>query len=451
MNILSIIIEHKQKEIAKKKKKNPLNSFIYKLNKNDRNFKKSISQKGINLIGELKKASPLTGIISKNFNIKKIINTYDKHASAISIIVDEKFFKGSLKYIETAKKQSALPILCKDFVIDEYQIYEARYAGASAILLIASILTKKQIKHFIRIAQKYKMDSLVEVHSLKELKKALKANAEIIGINNQDLTNFKIDLETTLELAQYIPTKKIVVSESGIKDYNDIIQTNNMVDAFLVGTNLIKSSDLEHSIKNLLSPQVKIRGIKKLEHAQSAARSDADFLEFIFIKNKKNHIETQKAKKIIQKIRQKFPKIKIVGTFKNERLDKINEIAYLLNLDFVQLNGNENPSYCQNVIKPVIKTINAENPKPKIIKILNNYDKNIASFLLKIPKQNKKFYWDIIKDISKNYPIILSGGLNEKNIKQAIKTVQPQIVEISNKTEDEKIDKIKQFINIVKN
>lgn len=455
-NILDKIIQHKKEEIAKSKQEKPLSCFVNGLNPSGRDFKKAISKNGINLIAELKKKSPSSDVIRKNFDIDQIIKIYNKYASAISVLTDEHFFAGSLENLKKVRTLSNLPLLRKDFIIDEYQIYEARDAGADGILLIASVLSKEQIDSFIKVAKKYKMASLVEIRNAKELKKVLPTNVEIIGINNRNLENFKIDIATTLNLAKYIPTDKVVISESGIKDYGDIINFDGMVNAVLVGTSLLNSNNIEHAIKNLLFPQVKICGIRKLEHAKTAVKCGVDFLGFIFVEGKSRYIAPQKAKIIIQKIRQNFPAIKMAGVFQDENLNKVNEIAYLLNLDFVQLHGEESPAYCQNAIKPVIKAIAVKDVKSQIIKTLNKYKKNIASFLFDSAEggSGKKFDWNLVEDISKSYPVILAGGLNCKNVKQAIKTVRPHIVDVSSGVEDENGDKdvkkIKEFIKIAK-
>lgn len=456
MSILSKIIKYKKKEIAKNKKGKPLSGFVNELKPSRRDFKKAISQKGINLIAELKKMSPSAGVINKNFDIEQIIKIYNKYASAISVVTDKHFFGGSLDNLKKAKTLSNLPLLRKDFIIDEYQIYEARSAGADAILLIASVLPQEKISNFIKLAKKYKMSSLVEIHNIKELKKVLIAKAEIIGINNRNLKNFKINLGTTLNLAKYIPGNKIIVAESGIQNYGDIVNFNNNVNAVLAGTSILKNNNIEHNIKNLLSPQIKICGFKQLKHATSAVKAGADFLGFIFVEGRSRYIAPKKAKIIIQKIRKKSPAIKMVGIFQDENLNKVNEIVNSLNLDFAQLHGNESPAYCKNVIKPVIKVIKIDNIKTQIIQILNQYNKNIASFLFDASEggSGKKFDWNLVKNISKNYPIILAGGLNSKNIKQAIQIVQPHIVDVSsgveNKNGDKNIKKIKEFIKIAK-
>ena len=249
-NILDKIIEHKKQEVAQRKREVPLSAFINKLKKSERDFANAIKHKDdkINIIAEIKFASPSEGTIRKDADVRGIAGIYDKYVSAISVLTDEKFFSGNLKFIEIAKEASSLPILGKEFIIDEYQIYELRRYGADAVLLIASVLTVQKIKKFISIADSLKMNCIVEVHNENELKKALAANAQIIGINNRNLRTFRVDLNTTLALAKKIPKGKIIISESGINKIEDFDKLRGKVDAVLVGTALMKEKDIEAKI-----------------------------------------------------------------------------------------------------------------------------------------------------------------------------------------------------------
>ncbi|HHT9130844.1 MAG TPA: indole-3-glycerol phosphate synthase TrpC, partial [Candidatus Brocadiaceae bacterium] len=206
------------------------------------------------IIAEIKKASPSLGVIRTDFNHVEIARLYESSgAAAISVLTDEKFFQGKLSYLTDVKKSVSLPILRKDFIIDPYQIYEARSAGADAILLIAALLSKEEIQRFLELARELGMDCLVEVHSELELEKVLQTSANIIGINNRDLATFKIDLETTLLLKPMIPSGKIVVSESGIKSREDIVKLiKKGVDAVLVGETLMKSTNISTKLHELL-------------------------------------------------------------------------------------------------------------------------------------------------------------------------------------------------------
>ncbi|MEO5360733.1 MAG: indole-3-glycerol phosphate synthase TrpC [Nitrospirota bacterium] len=208
----------------------------------------------IKLIAEIKHASPSEGIIRHNFNLKDIAHTYEQcRVNAVSILTEEDFFKGRLSYIEAAKGFLTCPVLRKDFIFDEYQIYESRLYKADAVLLIAAALTKEKAYRLMNIATECSLHVLFEVHNRSELYMALSLDCSIIGINNRDLTNMTIDVNTTLTLIKEIPDTKIVVSESGIKSREQVKMLQDAgVDAILVGTSLMKSGDIAGQIHLLL-------------------------------------------------------------------------------------------------------------------------------------------------------------------------------------------------------
>ena len=256
MTILDEIYKHKLSEVAEDKRRVSLETLKEQCKKKQeaRSFGAALkSNTNIRIIAEIKKASPSLGIIREDFNPVEIARIYETGgAAAISVLTDEKFFQGRLSYLTDVKKSVNLPILRKDFIIDSYQIYEARSAGADAILLIAALLTKEEIQHYLELARELDMDCLVEVHSEAELKKVLQTNADIIGINNRDLATFKTDLKTTVRLRPMIPTEKIVVSESGIKSRMDVEKLmKEGVDAILVGETLMKSNDISAKLREL--------------------------------------------------------------------------------------------------------------------------------------------------------------------------------------------------------
>lgn len=257
MTILDEIHKHKLSEVAENKRRVSLEVLKEQCKKIQRTrpFGAALkSSTNIRIIAEIKKASPSLGIIREDFNPVEIAHIYEAGgAAAVSVLTDEKFFQGSLSYLTDVKKSVNLPILRKDFIVDAYQIYEARSAGADAILLIAALLSKEEIQRYLDLAEELGMDCLVEVHSEAELKQVLQTNADIIGINNRDLATFKIDLETTLRLRPLIPAGKIVVSESGIKSRVDVKKLmKEGVDAILVGESLMKSHDMSSKLRELL-------------------------------------------------------------------------------------------------------------------------------------------------------------------------------------------------------
>ena len=255
--ILDKIIAHKRIELEETKRAHPLEKIKEKLNdvgRADVTFFNALSNKRrVNIIAEVKKGSPSKGIICHDFDPIRIAKDYeDAGASAISVLTDEHFFYGKLDYLCDIRRAVRLPLLRKDFIIDEYQIYEARSAGADAILLIAAVLDGDTMREFLKIAHKLGMDVLVEVHNKEELDKALTTDARIIGINNRNLKDFSIDLNITKKLAKYIPNEKVKVSESGINTREDIdFLLECGVNTFLIGESLVRGESISGKMKEL--------------------------------------------------------------------------------------------------------------------------------------------------------------------------------------------------------
>lgn len=208
-------------------------------------FIKALQKDGLSIIGEVKKASPSKGVIKENFDPLKLAVEYENCVDAVSVLTEEHFFLGNPEYLKEIAAEIEIPVLRKDFIIDEVQIYEAKILGASAILLIVAILDEKTLKRFIKIAESLGLDALIEVHTKEEVETALRAGAEIIGINNRDLKTFKVNLNTTIELAGLIPKDKVIVSESGIKDKLDIKKLKEAeIDGVLIGEVFMRCNDM---------------------------------------------------------------------------------------------------------------------------------------------------------------------------------------------------------------
>ena len=218
-----------------------------------KDFKLALMKSGTSFICEVKKASPSKGIISQDFNPIQIAKEYEKAgADAISVLTEEFYFKGCNDFLTQIRKEVSIPLLRKDFIIDPYQIYEARVIGADAILLIASLLSTDRIIEYKKIAKDLGLHCLVEVHNEDELQKVIKADCDIIGINNRNLKTFDVSLETTSKLSKMISNDKIIVSESGITSYNDIklVQKYN-AKAVLIGETLMRSKNIAKTLKEL--------------------------------------------------------------------------------------------------------------------------------------------------------------------------------------------------------
>lgn len=256
--IISDIIKSKRACIEQSKKSTSLEYLKHRFSRkniNIRNFKFAISHGyDIGIIAEIKLASPTRGIIRKDVDVRKIAMEYQINgASAISVLTDEKFFNGKLEYIKEVKAVTSLPVLRKDFIIDEYQVYESALYGADAILLITDILSREEIVKLSSLAKSLNMAVLCEAHSEQEIEKAVSAKQDIIGINNRDLSTFKLSLSTTENLIGLIPEGKIIVSESGIHSRQDIMFLKSIgVSAVLVGSVLMEAEDIGAKLRELV-------------------------------------------------------------------------------------------------------------------------------------------------------------------------------------------------------
>jgi len=253
--ILDKIVEKKLETIKIQKRRFPLGILLASLSTMHKapSFYDALSNSGLSIIGEVKKASPSKGILKTDFNIEEIVRDYTNSVNCISVLTEEHFFKGDSQYLKRISDITNLPLLRKDFIIDPYQIYESKYLGASSILLIASILSPQKLRDFNTLAYSLGMDTIIEVHNREEIDMAIYANAKIIGINNRNLKDFSIDINRTLDLRKYIPDGILVVSESGIDntDHIQLLRQAN-IDAILVGESFMKSKDIPAKAKELI-------------------------------------------------------------------------------------------------------------------------------------------------------------------------------------------------------
>lgn len=255
--ILDEIHKHKFLEVEERKRRVGLSKLEGELSRSapTKDFEVALRNgEGTKLIAEIKAASPSAGVLREGFDPVGLALEYQKAgATAISVLTDERFFHGSLSHLKEVRKAVDLPLLRKDFIIDSYQLYEARVAGADAVLLIARLLDKKTLEDFMGIACQLGLACLVEVHTEEELKKVLDTPARLIGINNRDLSTFKVDLNTTLRLLPSVPRDRLIVSESGINTREDVQRLEKVgVRAILVGEALVRNRDVVSKIKELL-------------------------------------------------------------------------------------------------------------------------------------------------------------------------------------------------------
>ena len=250
MNILDEIVAKTKSKLEEKKQGLSLEELSSKIdfkNLKETNFKKSLQNKAEAIIAEIKKASPSAGIISDNFDPVLKSKEYESFgASALSILTEEDYFLGNIEYLKDVKATTSLPILRKDFIVDEYQIYESKLIGADCILLIASILNDEELKNFSETAERLKLDYIIEVHDEDELQRVQHFSNAIIGVNNRNLKTFDVDINNSVELKKIFEGENIFIAESGIKSKKDIeyLQQHN-INVFLIGESLMKGDFFE--------------------------------------------------------------------------------------------------------------------------------------------------------------------------------------------------------------
>ncbi len=256
MTILEKLAEHAKERVENKKRINSFDKIKNKaseLPKGDFSFEKALKKPDISFICECKKASPSKGLIAPEFNYMQIAKDYETAgADCISVLTEPKWFLGSDSYLKEIAENVSIPCLRKDFTVDPYMIYEAKVLGASAVLLICSILSEKEIKQYIKICDELGLSALVEAHDEEEVKTALDCGARVIGINNRNLKDFSVDTQNSRKLREIVPKNVIFVSESGIKTADDIKQLREIgADAVLIGETLMRAEDKKAKLAEL--------------------------------------------------------------------------------------------------------------------------------------------------------------------------------------------------------
>ncbi len=256
--ILDRIVEAHRAAFQHRQKTVPLPVLKMAVAKNDRprDFAAALTRDGLNVIAELKKASPSQGVLRADFDPATLASQFEQAgAAALSVLTEEEFFQGALENLRGARKAVQVPALRKDFILDEWQVWESRAAGADSLLLIAAILPDVTLRHLLVLARELKMEPLVEVHTRDELSRVLDADARIVGVNNRDLRTFEVRVETSLEMIEAIPDECIAVSESGVRSHEDLRRLRDAgFDAFLVGEHLMQSPDPAAALAKLLQP-----------------------------------------------------------------------------------------------------------------------------------------------------------------------------------------------------
>lgn len=403
----------------------------------------------VNLIAEFKRRSPSKGKINSDADPAATARVYESAgAAAVSVLTEEDYFAGSLEDLRQVREATRLPVLRKDFIFDEYQVYESAAAGADAILLIVAALDDQTLTSLRTIAEEeLRIDALVEVHTKAELDRAVNCGAKLIGVNNRDLRTFSVSIDVSKHLARLAPRDVILVSESGLDPASVRELCHAGFRGFLVGESLMRADDPAGKLREFIHEQagihsqrtvwVKICGITTVEDAQAAVDAGADMLGFNFYSRSPRFIEPKAAAEIVSHVRSQSQaaarEVSVIGVFVNESIDEVLRIADEAGLNGIQLHGEETAEFCQRLKEssPERFVIKAVRPQDGFsIEMLSSYRADAVMIDAFDPNvrggTGQTADWKIASEAVKKLPrVFLAGGLSPKNIAEAIAAVRP--------------------------
>ncbi|MFC2718251.1 MAG: bifunctional indole-3-glycerol-phosphate synthase TrpC/phosphoribosylanthranilate isomerase TrpF [Veillonella parvula] len=439
-------------------------------------FEAALRQQDFNFICEVKKASPSKGIIAEDFPYLDIAKEYEvAGAAAISVLTEPDFFKGDKKYLQEIASTVKIPVLRKDFIIDEYQIYQAKVWGASAILLICACLDVPTLTKFRELADSLGLSSLVEAHDEKEVQMAIDCGARIIGVNNRNLKDFTVDVQNSVRLRNLVEADVIFVSESGLETPEDIqVLRDNNIGVALMGETFMRSPNKVEKLAYLYgptyyTPKVKMCGISKVETIPAVVEAKPDYMGLVFAPSKRQ-VTVDQAKTLVEALHKQYTKrynngteqsnndeIKTVGVFVNETLDNLVTIATDANLDVVQLHGDEDEAFIQSLKGrtnvEVWKAVQIRSAADAEAWIDSSADMLLFDAYHKDERggTGEVFDWSCLDEFERSF--MLAGGIDSTNVARAIRTVRSYGIDISSGIETDGVkdnEKITAFTKLVR-
>lgn len=418
--VLAKIVRDKYSWVEERKQAEPLESFKGNLTPSDRDFYQALSGEKTAFITECKKASPSKGLIRDDFDLDYIASVYNRHADAISVLTDEKYFQGNFDFLPQVRSQVTQPVLCKDFMVDTYQVYLARHYSADAILLMLSVLDDEQYRALAEVAASLNMGILTEVSNEDELHRAVNLGAKVIGINNRNLRDLSTDLNRTKELAPLIrelAPQATVISESGIYTNQQVRDLSAYADGFLIGSSLMAEKNLELAARKVILGENKVCGLTHPDDAAKAYRAGAVLGGLIFVKSSPRYVDMETAR-----LTMSGAPLNYVGVFQNEAVDFILDTVKSLGLKAVQLHGQEDQQFVDQLRSQlpgdveIWKAYGVTDSTPSLLS--NNIDRHLLD--TKIGSQTGGtglvFDWSLIGDPSR---VMLAGGITPFNAQKA--------------------------------
>ncbi|OAT46834.1 indole-3-glycerol phosphate synthase/phosphoribosylanthranilate isomerase [Proteus hauseri ATCC 700826] len=418
MTVLNAIVKDKAEFLVARKAAQPLSEFQHKITPSTRSFYQALTQPQTVFILECKKASPSKGLIRADFDPATIAKIYQPYAAAISVLTDEKYFQGSFDYLQQVSNAVHQPVLCKDFIVDEYQIYLARFYQADAILLMLSVLNDNEYRALSAVAHQLNMGVLTEVSTEEERQRAINLNAKVIGINNRDLRDLSIDLARTQQLSQGLPQDAIIISESGIHTHQQVKALSQFANGFLVGSALMSQENIDQAVRALTLGKHKVCGLTRTQDIKTAYLVGAYYAGLIFAEKSPRKVTLSQAKKLITQAPMSY-----VGVFQNQPLELICDYAEELSLSAIQLHGQEDSQF----IKQLRQKLSPNCEIWQAINMAKQDDIQPIALADKYVLDNgaggtgKTFNWQHIPKTLRE-KALLAGGLNSENCLSAVKT-----------------------------
>jgi indole-3-glycerol phosphate synthase/phosphoribosylanthranilate isomerase len=472
--VLGHILARTRERLAERRREFPLERIMASAPtpRGHRSFHDALARSGhVNVIAEFKRRSPSHGVIRSDLHPVRVAQAYEiAGAVALSVLTDEPSFGGNLDDLQEARASTLLPTLRKDFIVDAYQIWEAWYAGADAVLLIVAALDDGELRDLFAVVQEARLDALFEVHDRAELGRALDAGARIVGVNNRDLRTMKVSLETSLDLAPAIPDSVVAVAESGIRSGGDVRRLREEgFDAFLVGEHLLAAPDPGAALEALIRESswadeaaplgrtfVKICGITSVDDARAAVRVGADAVGFVFWPGSPRRVDVATARSIAAALP---PFVLRVGVFVDAPREELARVADAVGLDVLQLHGDEPPEALEGLPRRAFKALRVGSdfrPEDAL-----RYEGRVAGILLDTRHAaapggtGRTFDWSLVQPVrEKASYLVLAGGLTPDNVRDAIKAVRPDAVDVSSGVEaspgKKDVAKMRAFIGAVR-
>lgn len=416
--VLAKIVADKRIWVDARKEQQPLASFQNEIQPSQRHFYDALQGARTAFILECKKASPSKGVIRDDFDPARIAGIYKHYASAISVLTDEKYFQGSFDFLPIVSQIAPQPILCKDFIIDPYQIYLARHYQADACLLMLSVLNDDEYRQLAAVAHSLNMGVLTEVSNEEELERAIALGAKVVGINNRDLRDLSIDLNRTRQLAPRLGANVTVISESGINTYGQVRELSHFANGFLIGSALMAHDDLNAAVRRVLLGENKVCGLTRPQDAKAAFEAGTVHGGLIFVPSSPRAVSDAQAQDVIN-----AAPLSYVGVFRDAEIAQVVAKAEQLKLSAVQLHGHEDQAYIDTLrtqlpaTVQIWKALSVKETLPD--RDLTHVDKYV--FDNGLGGTGQRFDWSLLngQDLSN---VLLAGGLSPDNCVEAAKS-----------------------------